>query len=129
MKESGLSLGALALAALSHVPCCGVNLALVLGSTGTGLTLFEGLSAYRPWLLGFSAAMAVLTLWLAFRPRKACCHDEGCAAHGKRASLGKVLAVAAACAAVAGFFVQPSGGHDHSDHAEGETVAVVSSRL
>lgn len=129
MKESGLSLGALALAALSHIPCCGVNVALALGSTGTGLTLLEGLSAYRPWLLGFSVLMAAITLWMAFRPRKVCCEDEGCAVHGKaKGSAGKVLAVAAACAAVAGFFFEPTG-HHHHDHTDHEGGTVVSSRL
>jgi hypothetical protein len=122
------SLGAISLAALAHVPCCGLNLALLLGSAGSGIVWLEGLTPYRPWLLGFSLAMAALTLFLAFRPHKAkacgdCCATE--AEHPRRQTVKKGIAVAVAFIALAGFFVPASDhhhGHDH-DHPEAEAIA------
>lgn len=107
--------GAVASALLAHVPCCGLNLALILGAAGSGSSFLAGLSPYRPWFIGFSLIMSGITLWLAFKPHVAyacgdCCQESS---HNKRSSLKKLGALALAALSVSGILVAPAG-HSHS---------------
>lgn len=118
--------GAVASALLAHVPCCGLNLALIMGAAGSGSSFLSGLSPYRPWFIGFSMIMSGLTLWLAFKPHKAhacgdCCQESS---HNKRSSFKKLGALALAALSVAGILLAPAG-HIHSDgHTESEQAAI-----
>lgn len=112
---------AVASALLAHLPCCGVNLALLVGAAGSGSSFLGGLTPYRPWFIGFSLVMSGLTLWLAFKPHQAescgdCCQE---AAHTHRTAVRKKAALALAAISVAGIFLAPAG-HSHS-HEDGST--------
>lgn len=117
--------GAVASALLAHVPCCGLNLALILGAAGSGSSFLSGLSPYRPWFIGFSLIMSGLTLWLAFKPHKAhacgdCCQESS---HKRRSSFKKLGALALAAVSVAGVFLAPAG-HIHA-HGQSESAGPV----
>lgn len=107
-------IGAVASTLLAHVPCCGLNLALLVGAAGSSSSFLSGLSPYRPWFIGFSVLMSAVTLWLAFKPHKAhacgeCCHVE---THDKRSWVKKSAAILLAGVSVAGIFLAPAG-HIH----------------
>ena len=122
-------IGAAAAALLAHVPCCGLNLALILG-TASNSTLLAGISPYRGWFIGLSLALSAVTLWMAFKPQKAHACGDCCqpATHGSQSLFKKGAAVVLAGVSIVGIFMAPAGhvhgiaetsqsdhsGHDHS---------------
>lgn len=114
MKGALSGAGAVAAGLLAHVPCCGINLALLAGVAGSGTTFLSGLTPYRPWFLGFSLLMACITIWMAFRPHASaacgsCCHGED---HAKKSRMRKAGAVAVAVVALGSLLV-PAPAHVH----------------
>lgn len=113
MKTGLASAGSMAAAVLAHLPCCGLNIALALGSFGSGASFLSALEPYRPWLTAFSIVMAGLTVWFAFRPHRTCAHSE-CHHNDRRNQLvRKGAALAVALLALGSPFIAPAG-HDHS---------------
>ena len=116
-------IGAAAAALLAHVPCCGLNLALILG-TASNSTLLAGLSPYRGWFVALSLALSAVTLWMAFKPHKAHACGDCCqpATHNSRSWFKKGAAVVLAGVSIVGIFLAPAGHvhavteHSHSDH-------------
>lgn len=111
MKSFMSGLASVAGALLAHVPCCGLNIALLAGSAGTGATWLAGLTPYRPWFLGFSLLLAGLTLWLAFRPVKHQCTGD-CVPKKMKRGLQQGVAVTVAVLSLGSIFL-PASGHSH----------------
>lgn len=116
--------GAAAAALLAHIPCCGLNLALILG-TASSSSILAGIAPFRGWFVGASLLLSGVTLWMAFKPHKAHACGDCCqpAKHDSRSWFKKGAAVVLAGAAVLGIFLAPSQhvhsaaeNHDHSDH-------------
>lgn len=118
-------MGAAAAALLAHIPCCGLNLALILG-TASSSSVLAGITPYRGWFVAASLLLSGATLWMAFKPHNDhacgdCCQPKS---HDARSWFKKGAALVLAGVAVLGVFLAPAGhvhsvtdGHDHSDHA------------
>lgn len=118
-------IGAAAAALLAHVPCCGLNLALILG-TASSSSVLAGITPFRGWFIGASLILSTVTLWMAFKPHKAHASGDCCqpASHVSRSWFKKGAALVLAGVSLVGIFLAPTGhvhavsdNHDHSDHA------------
>lgn len=119
MKTALASMGSVGTALLAHVPCCGLNVAMVAGSAGFGAGFFSMLAPYRAWFLGFSVIMAVVAVWLAFRPHKACGHEDCHHNESRQRKWRQGLAIASCALVAAGFFVPVAGSHHGHNHETG----------
>lgn len=118
-------IGAAVAALLAHIPCCGLNLALILGTASSSSAL-AGITPFRGWFIGASLILSAVTLWMAFKPHKAHACGDCCqpASHDARTWFKKGAAVVLAGVSLLGIFLAPAGhvhtvseGRDHSDHA------------